>query len=44
MSKQLTMVNGEVRDAPAVCHGCQQPGDLERYGDGEWYHPECKPE
>lgn len=38
------MTNGEVTDAPNVCHGCQRPGYLQQASDGEWYHPECTPE
>lgn len=41
---QLGMTNGTIGEAPSVCHGCQQPGDLRQYSDGEWYHPDCVPE
>jgi len=41
--KELEMHNGDVHDA-RVCHACQQPGDVEQYSDGEYYHPECAPD
>lgn len=44
MGKRLTMSNGDVEDAPAVCHRCQRPGDLVEAGDGKHYHPDCVPE